>query len=215
MGRIPTAARKTAQTYHHGDLRGALIGAARRIVERDGVDGFTLREAARAAGVSHGAPAHHFRDKTALLTALAVEAFEERLRLSLDAMEAAGLAPMARLKACGMAHIDYLIRHPNMRDLCSRDGLIDRTDAAFVDVTRRMSGTLIGVMQNVTGKTLKPEKDANSSTLLALVVVEGFSSLVNHRVVLAGVPEAKRHAAAMEAASALLELLEGAFRRAG
>jgi AcrR family transcriptional regulator len=209
------SARKAVQTYHHGDLKGALIGAARTIVETDGVDGFTLREAARAAGVSHGAPAHHFKDKTALLTELAVEAFEERLRLSEEAMERAGPEPMARLKACGMAHIEYLIRNPNMRDLCSRDGLIDRTDPAFLDVTQRMSANLIGLMQAVSGKTLKPEKDANPSTLLALVIVEGFASLVNHRVVLDHVPEAKRHAVAMATAAAMLDQLDGVFLKAG
>jgi len=68
-----------ARAYHHGDLRKALLDAAREMIEQDGIDAFTLRECARRAGVSHGAPAHHFTDRTGLLTALAVQALEQRV----------------------------------------------------------------------------------------------------------------------------------------
>src|SRR5688572_25193146 len=57
--------------YHHGDLRAALISAAEEELVEKGVDGFTLRGCARRAGVSHAAPAHHFKDVRALFTALA------------------------------------------------------------------------------------------------------------------------------------------------
>jgi len=58
-------------SYHHGNLRRALLDATLKIVERDGPEGFTLRGTARAAGVSAGAPYHHFSDKDALLAAVA------------------------------------------------------------------------------------------------------------------------------------------------
>jgi len=48
--------------YHHGDLRQQLVAATEEIILERGVDGFTLREAARRAGVSPAAPAHHFKD---------------------------------------------------------------------------------------------------------------------------------------------------------
>ena len=76
------------RNYHHGDLRAALLIAARSIVEEQGAEAFTLREAARRAGVSHGAPAHHFGDKTGLLTALAAQVVLERV----EQVEAAKLA---------------------------------------------------------------------------------------------------------------------------
>ena len=60
--------------YHHGDLRKALIEAAEAELAEKGVEGFTLRGCAKRAGVSHAAPAHHFKDANALLTALAVVA---------------------------------------------------------------------------------------------------------------------------------------------
>ncbi|OUE24219.1 TetR/AcrR family transcriptional regulator [Clavibacter michiganensis] len=63
--------------YHHGDLRSALLREAAAIVAADGPDAVTLRELARRAGVSHAAPAHHFRDRRGLMTALATEGFRQ------------------------------------------------------------------------------------------------------------------------------------------
>jgi AcrR family transcriptional regulator len=62
--------------YHHGDLRRSLVEATVRLVAEHGVDGFTLRAAAKLAGVSDGAPYHHFADKEALLAAIAEESFD-------------------------------------------------------------------------------------------------------------------------------------------
>src|SRR5258708_26387477 len=61
--------------YHHGDLHEALLQAAERVLERDGIAGLTLRAVAREAGVSHAAPTHHFGDLTGLLSELAAIGF--------------------------------------------------------------------------------------------------------------------------------------------
>ena len=63
-------------TYHHGSLRAAVLAAAWKMIEKQGVAGLSLREAARRAGVSHNAPYRHFPDREALLAALAAEGFE-------------------------------------------------------------------------------------------------------------------------------------------
>ena len=60
-------------TYHHGDLRAALLGAAARILEKEGPEAISLRDLARRANVSHNAPYRHFADRAALLAALAEE----------------------------------------------------------------------------------------------------------------------------------------------
>lgn len=198
--------------YHHGSLKDALVEATRDIIEAQGVDQFTMRESARRAGVSHGAPAHHFGDKTGLLTQLAVQSFEERIELAQRYMDEAGPDPMARLKGCGMAHIEYGITHPNLHDLCARDGVTDRSDPALQAVMQRMNDMLIQGMSAATGQTLKPEKEANPTTLLALSVVTGFAALVNERIILKDVPEAERTERAKALAAEMMELLEGAFR---
>lgn len=62
--------------YHHGNLKAALLNAARQLIGEKGAEGFTLAEAARLAGVSPAAPYRHFRDRNEIIAALAVEGFE-------------------------------------------------------------------------------------------------------------------------------------------
>ena len=201
----------TKTAYHHGDLKDALVAATRQIIETEGVDAFTMRESARRAGVSHGAPAHHFGDKTGLLTHLAVQALSERLALCEAYMAQAGDDPMERLKACGLAHIEYMITHPKLNDMCWRADVTDRADPALQDVMHRMHQTLIDTMSAATGLTLLPDKEANPTTLLAMTIVTGFATLVNERAILADVPDAERPARARALAVGMMELLDGAF----
>jgi AcrR family transcriptional regulator len=201
----------TDRAYHHGDLKAALLTAARSIVEEQGVDAFTLREAARRAGVSHGAPAHHFGDKTGLLTLLAADVMNERIDQVAAAKRAAGAEPMDQLKACGMAHIEFLITHPHLENLCWRDNSINRSDPALVDALQRMAAELIETMSAVTGKALIPDKEANPSTLLAISVVHGFAQMVNEHIILREVPEPERREQALSMASEMLDLVGTAF----
>jgi AcrR family transcriptional regulator len=98
-------------SYHHGDLRRAIIEASLALVEQAGVRALSLREAARAAGVSHSAPYHHFPDKGSLLAAIAEEGFAELAGAMADARAAAPDAG-AGLAACGMAYVRFALRSP-------------------------------------------------------------------------------------------------------
>lgn len=64
------------RSYHHGDLRASLVKTAAQLLEKKGVSALSLRRVAREAGVSHTAPYRHFRDKQALLEAVAASGFE-------------------------------------------------------------------------------------------------------------------------------------------
>src|SRR3981189_2455964 len=81
VGRKPsvlrTAGANELAPYHPGALRDALLEAAERVLERDGLQGLTLRAVAREAGVSHAAPTHHFGDLTGLLSELAAIGLRE------------------------------------------------------------------------------------------------------------------------------------------
>jgi len=199
------------RTYHHGDLRAALLAAAREIVEEEGADAFTLREAARRAGVSHGAPSHHFGDKTGLLTELAIESLTERVDRVEAAKAAAGSDPVEQLKACGLAHIAYHIAHPKLETLCWNQNLVSRDDARLQAVLHRMTSGLIETMSTVLGKTLHPDKESNPSTLLAVSVVNGFAQLVNDGVILKDVPEPERTERALKMATQMLDLVGAVF----
>ena len=105
--------------YHHGDLRNALVSVALRLVTKHGVEGFSLREAARAVGVSPAAAYRHFEDRSALLKALAHEGLA---RLALDMEAAIAAAPgaagsraraVAELTALGTSYVEFAVAHPS------------------------------------------------------------------------------------------------------
>jgi len=97
--------------YHHGDLRRALVEAARVVLERDGPQALSLRAVAREAGVSPAAPYHHFKDKCDLLTAVAEEGFHG-LALALKAGHDAD--PEHGLTAIGLAYVRFAKAHPDL-----------------------------------------------------------------------------------------------------
>lgn len=124
-------------TYHHGDLRPALLRAARRVLEKDGPAALSLRGLARRAGVSHNAPYRHFADREALLAALAADGF----RMLGEALRGAPRRDM------GEAYVRFALEHPQLFRLMfgghiafSRHGELERAAAspyrALVDAFR-------------------------------------------------------------------------------
>lgn len=98
-------------TYHHGNLRSALLEAAFSLLLEGGVEGLSLRGVARRAGVSPSAPYHHFRDKGMLLAELAEDRRQRAGRTFIEAM--AGVAtPTEKLRALGVAYVGYTVAHP-------------------------------------------------------------------------------------------------------
>jgi AcrR family transcriptional regulator len=96
--------------YHHGNLKSALLKAASKLVEKIGIERFTLREVARKAGVSHNAPYRHFPNKESLIAALATESFHqlhEALRAAIGAAE-----PVARLHDAAIAYLRFALKNP-------------------------------------------------------------------------------------------------------
>ncbi|MEZ5755645.1 MAG: TetR/AcrR family transcriptional regulator [Paracoccaceae bacterium] len=100
------------RTYHHGDLRAALLRAAEEELQASGVEAFSLRQVARRAGVSHAAPTHHFGDARGLLTALAAEGFHRFLAAQSLREARADPAPAAQLTAAGLGYVDFAMERP-------------------------------------------------------------------------------------------------------
>src|SRR5690242_6415746 len=126
-GRKPRAASSEDTPYHHGALRDALLQAAERVLERDGLPGLTLRAVAREAGVSHAAPTHHFRDLTGLVSELAAIGFRQ-----FNTAMAESCAPDTPFPARGLAraraYIAYARAHPGMYGLMFRSERMDYSD---------------------------------------------------------------------------------------
>lgn len=97
--------------YHHGELRQALVAAARQLIDEGEEGALSLREVARRVGVTYAAPYHHFADKQALIAAVAAEGFQT-LRADMSAAEEGTPDPFERLAAQGRAYVQFAVRHP-------------------------------------------------------------------------------------------------------
>ncbi|MFE4208674.1 TetR/AcrR family transcriptional regulator [Streptomyces goshikiensis] len=111
-------------SYHHGNLRAALLERAEAVLTASGAEGLSLRGLARDLGVSHAAPSRHFRDRQALLDALAVSGFttlNARLRSAaaggIDGADGAAGPVGARLAGLGRAYVDFAVGHTALLDL--------------------------------------------------------------------------------------------------
>lgn len=124
----PSAPARTAAAYHHGDLRAALLAAAELELAEKGVDGFTLRGCARRAGVSHAAPAHHFKDVRALLTALAAIGFARLSASMADCAEGIPPGGIDYIVAIGRGYVRFAVDNPHLYNLIFRSALLDCDD---------------------------------------------------------------------------------------
>ncbi|WP_280259032.1 TetR/AcrR family transcriptional regulator [Nocardia abscessus] len=154
-------------SYHHGDLRAALLTAAAERIAADGVDALSLRNLARHAGVSHAAPAHHFGDRAGLLTALATEGFD----LLAEQLARAG----ADFREVAVAYIRFAREHPGHFDVMFRHNLLHAQDATLRAARDRSAAALrSGVSDIEPGRS----RDRQQATQLAAwSLVHGFASL--------------------------------------
>lgn len=109
--------------YHHGNLRRELLDAAIEVISEVGAAGMSMREVARRAGVSSAAPAHHFGDRTGLLTALAAEGHQLLAAAMTTEYERSG-----NFLEVGVAYVRFAIDHRSHFDVMFRPELHDPDD---------------------------------------------------------------------------------------
>jgi len=161
------------EAYHHGDLRSALVALALEHVRKDGAESFSLREAARGAGVTSGAAYKHFADKDELLAAVATEALALLAQRSLKAT--AGLTGRKRLHASALAYIDFAAAEPRLFRLAfSRFGSNGKTEKDGVPGAFEQLRVAVAELQADPGKPVDPDALA-----LAWAVVHGIASLIS------------------------------------
>jgi AcrR family transcriptional regulator len=120
---------ETRTSYHHGALRAELIAASTALIEAEGIGAVSLRRVAREAGVSPGAPYHHFADRAALLAAITVQGgdlMEQRMRAARDAAPTAAAA----LRAVIEAYVTFARDHPAYVHLMLRPELSEPHEEA-------------------------------------------------------------------------------------
>ncbi|MFF1920497.1 TetR/AcrR family transcriptional regulator [Streptomyces sp. NPDC058221] len=155
------------RTYHHGDLRRAVLTAALDVIATEGPAALSLRDLARRAGVSHAAPAHHFKDRTGLLTAIATEGY---------ALFADALAGAPDLRERGVAYVRFAATHPAHFQVMFQPDLHHADDPELLAARARATEALRAGVAD-----LPPDgrgKDDRLAGVAAWSLAHGFAALL-------------------------------------
>jgi AcrR family transcriptional regulator len=154
-------------SYHHGDLKSAILAQAAELVAERGADGVSLRELARAADVSHAAPAHHFTDRRGLFTALAAQGWrmltEALANARPDFLEAAS------------AYVRFALDHPGHYEVMFDKSLIDDADPELREAKAAAGAELSRGVATLTDA--RSQSDPEGAALAAWSLVHGFVML--------------------------------------
>ena len=153
--------------YHHGHLRRAILAAAVEAIQRDGVDALSLRALARDAGVSHAAPAHHFGDRSGLLTAVAAEGFDLLADALGEAFERTG-----SFLEVGVAYVRFAVDHPAHFAVMYRPELLRDDDPTLAAGRGRAGDVLYGGVGSAA-----PGAEALKAGVAAWSLVHGLATL--------------------------------------
>ena len=181
MLRLSTCRRKITpsmprRAYHHGNLREALLQAAVRFIAELGPAAFTLREVARRTGVSHNAPYRHFKDKDALLAAVAAQGFRELTSAMREAGERQSKA-LEKLKQSGLAYVTFAIRRPEHFTVMFDAPVSDSKDPEYVQASQEAFNTLVTYIRNSQEGGQLPAGDTKERVLYAWSLVHGIAKL--------------------------------------
>jgi len=163
-----------AGKHHHGDLRAALIRAGTELIHEGGLEALTIRKVAARAGVSHAAPAHHFRHLADLRAAIASEGYRSFTEAMEKEIAHAPDTPREQILAAGRGYINFARENPGLFHLMFAgpafefvsEELMQVTDKAY-DVLRRISAPLSPGPAGEQG-----------NEILVWSIIHGFTSLL-------------------------------------
>jgi AcrR family transcriptional regulator len=162
--------------YHHGNLREELLDAAAEAVEEEGLAALSLRALARKVGVSHGAPARHFPDKTALLTALATEALD-RFQAAMREAGEKGDSALERYRAIGRCYVRFAIENPAYFHIVGRPEFYSAGDEAFSRGYQEFFDTMSEAAAAAQRESGVPELDPQAFLISTWAMAHGLATL--------------------------------------
>lgn len=156
-----------------------LVQTALALLEEKGVEALSLREVARRAGVSHGAPLRHFQGLAALRTEVAGRGFQ-MLAEALDKAAAqvpGGSSPMLRLVGAARAYVEQAVAHPDLFALMFRPELLDQTHPGFAEHAGGAFHKLLHHVRAAQDAGLEPERDTRTLAAALWSLVHGVATL--------------------------------------
>ncbi len=165
-------------SYHHGDLRRALLDAASGVLTSDGVAALTLRGLASRVGVSRTAPYRHFADKSALLEAVAAEGFERLQAVVGNAREAGADTPEAFVRLA-QAYVGFALKHPaHYRLMYGREAISRRQRPALQEAADALYAELVGALTEAQEAGVMRAGDPEPLASVAWAQVHGLAMLL-------------------------------------
>jgi AcrR family transcriptional regulator len=169
----------SGKTYHHGDLKNALIEAGVGILSEEGVSGLSLREVARRAGVSHAAPYAHFADKQALVAAIATDGHEKIYRRIVGIVEQYPDDALRQLVETAWAYAEFGFEEPDLFRI-TFSGVVERERdyPALVAMASRNMDLVRALVERCQAAGLLHPGEPDLVAVGVWGLVHGFVSLV-------------------------------------
>lgn len=167
------------RTYHHGDLKNALIAAGLDILSKNGVSALSLRSVAQRVGVSHAAPYAHFADKQALIAAISTAGYE-RLYEAMRAVAAAHEDdPGRQLVEAGWAYVQFGLDDPAHFKV-TLSGVVEKEQdyPAFVEVSKKSFRQVVAIVQACQAKGILPSGEPDLVAVAVWSMMHGLVSLL-------------------------------------
>lgn len=114
------------ETYHHPGLKQELINNGLLLLNKEGIENFSLRKVARMCGVSHTAPYKHFEDKDALINEIVSEVWKDFYSALSEAANAYPDNPPLQIVEIGKAYVKFMVENPEyLKFMFLSDNLVD------------------------------------------------------------------------------------------
>lgn len=176
---LPEILNGMMKSYHHGNLREALIKAAIAVLRTKGVVGLSLRELAIALDVSHGAPYRHFRNKAVLLEAIATTGFVALRDICRQAASENPQDPRRQLYEAGMGYVFYVSRNPEIADLMFRPSTPRGSHGhALQQAAEGAVSSLTGIIENGQRAGVFVSRDTTDLVMASLSTVHGLAAFI-------------------------------------
>ena len=166
-------------TYHHGNLRKALLERAAAVIAEQGVEGLSLRGLAQDLGVSHAAPSRHFRDKVDLLRTLATEGHEALGRYTFAAGNQPDADPLEHLAALGRAYVRFSLEHPAYYRSGRHPEVAAQADDALKEAYGKRMEALLRATHAAQAAGWRQNAPALHAMIFGLAAVRGLAALLH------------------------------------
>lgn len=162
------------KSFHHGDLKRALLDATLKLIDAETVSGVTIRAVAKATGVSHAAPIKHYSDRRQLLTAAANVVFGEIVELTHQRLATSEHPARERLISTAYVLYEYALERPNRYEFIWRRDLVDHDDPVLMTT---MDKLYYGYNMAADESALETGFDRDTLAIMIWSLVHGYVDL--------------------------------------